>query len=68
MFHARAGLLINDNNKVYVSYGRQSQITDQPVSLGYIPSNSALYPGAVTHGRYLEHRFGHLHAYVQCRR
>jgi Carboxypeptidase regulatory-like domain/TonB-dependent Receptor Plug Domain len=50
MLHARVDYSINDNNKVYVSYGRQSQITDQPVALGYVPNASALYPGAVTTG------------------
>jgi hypothetical protein len=50
IFHARLDYSVNDNNKLYASYGRQRQITDQPVSLGYVPNYSALYPGAVTTG------------------
>jgi hypothetical protein len=50
ILHSRVDYSINDNNKIYLSYGRQSQITAQPVSLGYIPDNSVLYPGNVTTG------------------
>lgn len=50
IFHARVDYSINDSNKIYAAYGRQSQITDQPVSLGYVPSYSVLYPGDVTTG------------------
>ncbi len=50
IFHARLDYSINDTNKVYASYGRQTQITQQPVALGYAPANSALYPGGVTTG------------------
>jgi hypothetical protein len=50
ILHTRVDYSINDNNKVYLAYGRQSQITAQPVSLGYIPDNSVLYPGNVTTG------------------
>ena len=50
IFHARVDFLVNDFNKVYASYGRQTQITDQPVSLGYAPQFAALYPGGVTTG------------------
>ena len=50
LFRARLDYSINDSNKLYASYGRQSQITDQPVSLGYVPTDAALYPGGVTTG------------------
>jgi hypothetical protein len=50
MLHARLDYNINDSNQVYLAYGRQSQVTDQPVGLGYVPSNSVLYPGGVTTG------------------
>jgi Carboxypeptidase regulatory-like domain/TonB-dependent Receptor Plug Domain len=50
ILHARIDYSINDSNKLYVSYGRQSQITDQPVSLGFVPNASALYPGGITTG------------------
>ncbi|HZL28598.1 MAG TPA: carboxypeptidase regulatory-like domain-containing protein [Acidobacteriaceae bacterium] len=50
MLHASIDFPINDNNKLRATYGRQSQITEQPVALGYVPSASALYPGAVTTG------------------
>lgn len=50
ILHARVDYSINDNNKLYASYGRQTQITDQPVSLGYVPNYSTLYPGGVTTG------------------
>ena len=50
IFHARVDYSINDNNKVYASYGRQTQITQQPVGLGYSPQFSTLYPGGVTTG------------------
>ncbi|HTV09012.1 MAG TPA: carboxypeptidase regulatory-like domain-containing protein [Candidatus Aquilonibacter sp.] len=50
ILHARIDYNLNDRNQFYVTYGRQTQITDQPVSLGYIPTNSVLYPGDVTTG------------------
>jgi Carboxypeptidase regulatory-like domain/TonB-dependent Receptor Plug Domain len=50
ILHARVDYSINDRNSVYAAYGRQAQITDQPVSLGYVPSYSVLYPGGVTTG------------------
>jgi hypothetical protein len=50
ILHARIDYSINDNNKLYAAYGRQTQITDQPASLGYVPNYSALYPGGVTTG------------------
>ncbi len=50
ILHARLDYTINNRNSLYAAYGRQSQITDQPVNLNYIPSNSVLYPGGVTTG------------------
>ena len=48
--HARIDYTINDRNSVYVSYGREAQVTQDPVSLNYIPNDSTLYPGGVTTG------------------
>ena len=50
ILHTRVDYDIDDKNSVYAAYGRQSQITDQPVNLYYIPSNSVLYPGGITSG------------------
>ncbi len=50
ILHARLDYSINDNNKVYASYGRQTQISQEPVSLGYAPDYASLYPGQVTQG------------------
>jgi len=50
ILHSRLDYSINDKNSVYATYGRQSQITDQPVNLNYVPSNSVLYPGGVQTG------------------
>jgi hypothetical protein len=50
ILHARIDYSINDNNKLYISYGRQSQITQDPVDLGFVPDFSALYPGDVETG------------------
>jgi hypothetical protein len=50
MFHTRLDYSINDNNKIFATYGRQSQITQDPVAYGYAPSNSVLFPGDVTSG------------------
>ena len=50
LLHASIDFAINDNNKLRATYGRQTQITDQPVSLGFVPNASALYPGGITTG------------------
>src|SRR6185312_5036724 len=50
IFHASLDFSINDSNKLRATYGRQSQITQQPSGLGYTPSFSVLYPGQVTTG------------------
>jgi hypothetical protein len=50
ILHARIDYSIDDNNKLYATYGRQSQIAQQPVSLNSVPNNAALYPGGVTTG------------------
>lgn len=48
--HISLDFSINDNNKLRATYGRQSQITQQPTGYGYTPNFSVLYPGAVTTG------------------
>lgn len=50
IFHTRVDYSINDNNKLAVTYGLQKQITQDPVSLGYTPQASVLFPGQVTTG------------------
>ncbi len=50
MFHTRVDYSINDSNKLSATYGLQKQITQDPVAYGYAPSNSTLFPGAVTSG------------------
>jgi hypothetical protein len=50
MFHTRLDYSINDTNKVFATYGRQSQVTEDPVAYGYAPSDSVLFPGNVTQG------------------
>ena len=50
LLHARLDYSINDNNKLYITYGRQTQITQDPVDLGFAPAASVLYPGGVTTG------------------
>jgi Carboxypeptidase regulatory-like domain/TonB-dependent Receptor Plug Domain len=50
ILHARVDFNLNDNNKLYATYGRQSQITDEPVAWGYVPFWGMEYPGGVTSG------------------
>ncbi len=50
MFHARLDYALNDTNKFNATYGRQSQITEDPVAYGYAPQASTLFPGQVTSG------------------
>jgi hypothetical protein len=48
--HARIDFDLSDYNKFYATYGRQSQISDEPVAWGYVPFWSMEYPGGVTSG------------------
>jgi hypothetical protein len=50
LLRARIDYSINDNNKLYVSYGRQTQTTQDPAGLGFVPAFSTLYPGGVETG------------------
>jgi len=50
ILHARVDFNLSDFNKFYATYGRQSQITDEPVAWGYTPFWSMQYPGGVTSG------------------
>jgi len=50
MFHARLDFALSDSNKISATYGRQSQVTQEPVAYGYAPTASVLYPGQVTSG------------------
>jgi hypothetical protein len=49
-FHGRVDYILNDFNKFYATWGRQAQISDEPVAWGYAPNNSMVYPGQVTSG------------------
>jgi hypothetical protein len=50
IIHARMDFDLSDYNKFYATYGRQSQISDEPVAWGYVPYWSMEYPGGVTSG------------------
>jgi len=50
IFHARVDFDLSDYNKFYATYGRQSQITDEPVAWNYVPFWAMEYPGGVTAG------------------
>jgi hypothetical protein len=50
VFHARVDFDLDDYNKLYATYGRQSQISQEPVAWGYAPSWAMEYPGDVTSG------------------
>jgi hypothetical protein len=50
MFHTRVDYSLSDNNKLAATYGRQSQVTQNPVAYGYAPPASVLFPGQVTSG------------------
>jgi hypothetical protein len=50
MFHSRVDYSISDSNKLNATYGRQSQVTQDPVAYGYAPQASVLFPGQVTSG------------------
>jgi Carboxypeptidase regulatory-like domain/TonB-dependent Receptor Plug Domain len=50
MFHSRLDYSLSDSNKLYATYGRQSQVTQDPVAYGYAPQASVLFPGQVTSG------------------
>ncbi|HTV82995.1 MAG TPA: carboxypeptidase regulatory-like domain-containing protein [Acidobacteriaceae bacterium] len=49
-FHARLDFNLNDNNKFYATWGRESLISQDPVDIGYVPQYAVEYPGAVTTG------------------
>ncbi len=48
--HARVDFNLSDYNKFFATWGRQSQISDEPVAWGYIPNDAMLYPGDITAG------------------
>jgi hypothetical protein len=50
MFHSRLDYALSDTNKISATYGRQSQVTQEPVAYGYAPTASVLFPGQVTSG------------------
>lgn len=49
-FHARVDYNLSDTNKLYASWGRQAQISQEPVAWGYAPTDAMEYPGNVTAG------------------
>ena len=48
--HARVDFNLSDYNKFFATWGRQSQISDEPVAWNYIPNDAMLYPGDITSG------------------
>jgi len=48
--HARVDFNLSDYNKFYATWGRQAQISAEPVAWGYIPNDAMLYPGDITAG------------------
>jgi len=50
VFHGRLDFNPNDNNKFYATWGRQAQISQDPVAWGYAPQYAVEYPGGVTAG------------------
>ena len=41
---------INDNSRLFLVYGLQKEVDQDPVALGYFPTSSMPYPGNVTTG------------------
>jgi hypothetical protein len=41
---------INSNNNLFLVYGLQKEVDEDPVDLGYFPTGSVPYPGAITTG------------------
>lgn len=50
LFHATLEYNINENNRLFLVYGLQKEIDQDPVALGYFPGASIPYPGNVTTG------------------
>lgn len=50
ILHGRIDYNFNDNNRLFASYNRQSQIAEQPINRDYIPTSSMFYPAGVTTG------------------
>ena len=50
MFHARLTYALNENNHLTATYGRQSQVTEDPTGYGFPPQNAVLYPGGISSG------------------
>lgn len=50
LFKATLQYSIDENNKLFLVYGLQREIDQDPVALGYFPTSSIPYPGAVTTG------------------
>jgi hypothetical protein len=49
-FKATLQYNINENNRLFLVYGLQKEIDQDPVALGYFPASSIPYPGGVTTG------------------
>ena len=48
--HIRLDYTPDDKNRFFAAWGRQSQITQNPVAMGWTPTASMAYPGGVTTG------------------
>ncbi len=50
MLHIRLDYNLSDSSKLYATWGRQQQVSDQPVGWNSVPNDSMVYPGQVTAG------------------
>jgi hypothetical protein len=50
VFRSTVQYNINPNNNLFLVYGLQKEIDEDPVALGYFPTGSVPYPGAITTG------------------
>jgi hypothetical protein len=48
--HIRMDYILSDSSKLYATWGRQQQVSDQPVAWNSVPNGSMEYPGQVTAG------------------
>ena len=50
VFRATLQYNINSNNNLFLVYGLQKEIDEDPVALGYFPTGGVPYPGGITTG------------------
>jgi hypothetical protein len=57
-FHSKLDYHITQNDTLTVGFNRQAQISQDPVSYGWVPTGSIVYPGSVTAGDISTSLFG----------